>query len=117
MEEYFAVLASEYLTKERVILLMLDLFAAAHIKLFVVADGAQPNTKLASITKTQWDEAEETEQKLFRRLEETSQGCFRYFYNKSNASVPKSVLDEIESLRESARQLPYNYNAMRSIVR
>ena len=31
---------SEYLTKEGVIMLLFDLFAAAEIRLFVVADGA-----------------------------------------------------------------------------
>ena len=50
-KEYCATMISDYLTKERVILFLLDLFTTAQIKLFVVADGAKPNMKSCKTTE------------------------------------------------------------------
>lgn len=73
---------SGYLTKERVIMLLFDLFAAAQIKLFVVADGAKPNMKSRKTTEAQWKEAEKKESQLLQKFRETVESCCQCFYGK-----------------------------------
>lgn len=100
-KEYCATMISDYLTKERVILFLLDLFTTAQIKLFVVADGAKPNMKSCKTTEAQWDEAERKESQLLQRLQETVESCCQQFYNQNQSGVaPINALHLIESLRE-----------------